>query len=272
MALSRGILVAACLLCGQAQSDASGPDTSRFRLVFDKKFHGLDLRGPAKPDGRWDTRFSFGGRSLPTNGELQLYVDRGYRGLGLNPFSLKDGKLTITARRAAPEVKGKIGGYDFTSGLLTTEHSFAQTYGYFEIRARMPAGKGLWPAFWLLPQSRQWPPEIDVFEVLGDRPDVLHMAIHSTDVHDVGFQAVVPDLSRDFHVFGVLWGPETIAWYFDGAEAARAPTPRDMHKPMYLLINLAVGGTWPGNPDSTTRFPAAFTVAYVRAYATPDTR
>ncbi len=248
----------------------AGPD--KRRLIFADDFDRLSLRLPGSPDGRWDTRFSFGGRTLPTNGELQLYVDKSYLGLGLDPFTVAKGVLTITARPVDGRLKARLGGHGFTSGLLTTEHSFAFTYGYVEMRARLPAGKGLWPAFWLLPADRSWPPEIDVFEVLGDRPDRLHMAIHTTRGLTEGTDAEVGDLSRDFHVYGVDWEPERVRWYLDGRQVFEAPTPADLHRPMYLLIDLAVGGTWPGAPDESTRFPAEMKVDYVRAWATPATR
>jgi beta-glucanase (GH16 family) len=96
------------------------------------------------------------------------------------------------------------------------------------------------------------------------------MAVHTAAGRDAHFKAGVPDLSQGFHDYGMLWGRSTIIWYFDGAEVARAATPADLHQPMYLLINLAVGGTWPGYPDASTRFPAEFKVDHVRAYATPD--
>ena len=245
---------------------AAGPPEG-MRLVFEDSFARLDLRGPAHPDGRWDTKFHFGGRTLATNGELELYVDPEFLGLGLNPFSSDGGPLAITADRTPAGLQGKLAGQPYVSGLLTTEHSFAQTYGYFEIRARLPAGKGLWPAFWLLPLSRAWPPEIDIFEVLGDNPRRLYMTVHSTMAKTMGFEASVADTSADFHDYGVLWTKERIAWYFDGRQMAEAPTPADLHQPMYLLVNLAVGGRWPGPPDSETRFPATMRVARVRAFA-----
>jgi serralysin len=263
-------LLPGLLLAGAARAGA-GLDRSQLRLVFDEGFTTLDLRSPAHPDGRWDTKFATGDRTLPNNAELEIYVDRDFKGLGIDPFSVKNGVLTITARPAPESLRSKLGGLRYTSGLLTSEHSFAQTYGYFEVRARLPAGKGLWPAFWLLPLSKEWPPEIDVFEVLGHDPRLVYMTIHSTKMPTRGYPVPVPDTSEDFHDYGVLWGHDQIVWYFDGVERARARTPDDMHKPMYMLINLAVGGTWPGAPDAVTRFPAEMQVARVRAYATPET-
>ncbi len=265
------LLATGIALLGGGAVSAQVLDRHGFRLVFEDRFTELSLRSPRAPDGRWDTRFANGDRTLPANGEEEVYVDPDYLGLGLNPFSTDGRTLTITARRADDSLRKRLGGHGYVSGLLTTEHSFAQTYGYFEMRARLPAGKGLWPAFWLLPVSREWPPEIDVFEVVGQDPRTVHMTVHSNAVQTIGFPVQVADTSAGFHDFGVLWGKSFVRWYFDGVERARVPTPSDMHKPMYLLINLAVGGRWAGEPDGATAFPAELKVAYVRAFATAET-
>ena len=264
------VVIAVGLATGRPIS-AQVLDRHGFRLVFDDHFAEFRLRSAQDPDGRWDTKFASGDRTLPANGEEEIYVDPDYLGLGLNPFSVANGMLTITARPAGGALRQRLGGHDYISGLLTTEHSFAQTYGYFELRAHLPAGKGLWPAFWLLPLDGEWPPEIDVFEVVGQDPSTVHMTVHSKAVGTVGFPVPVVDTSAGFHDFGVLWGKSDIRWYVDGVERAHLPTPSDMHKPMYLLINLAVGGKWAGEPDGTTEFPAEFKIAYVRAYATAET-
>jgi len=137
------------------------------------------------------------------------------------------------------------------------------------MRARMPGGRGLWPAFWLLPVDRSWPPEIDVLEILGNDPTTLHTNAHSkasgkhTDAPSV---IRLPDTSAGFHSYAVDWEADEIRWYFDGVEVARVPTPPDMHKPMYMLVNLAVGGHWPGSPDASTSFPAVLAIDWIRAY------
>ncbi|SEE13784.1 Glycosyl transferase family 2 [Rhizobiales bacterium GAS188] len=230
--------------------------------------------------GTWRTNFGYAGaqelgsRSLGSNGELQVYVDRGFRGtadkpLGIDPFRVANGALEIVADRAPPEVSPRIWNYQYTSGLITTERSFSQLYGVFEIRARMPKGRGLWPDFWLLPADHSWPPEIDVFEILAHDTTTLHTNAHSnaggkhTDAPTV---IRVPDTSADFHTYAVDWQADTIKWYFDDVEVARKPTPPDMHKQMYMLANFAVGGHWPGNPDASTQFPAILAIDWIRAY------
>ncbi len=191
----------------------------------------------------------------------------------LNPFAIDAGALVITATPTPehlipiiPDGMPKA----YISGAITS-YPFAQTYGYFELRGRIPAGRGLWPAFWLLPSDMSWPPEIDVMEVLGDRPSTLYTTLHSRRLpigKSEGFATITIDLSKADHAFGVDWGPARVRYYLDRRLVFSRPTPADWHKPFYLLANLAVGatGSWPGPPDATTRFPARFRIASIRAW------
>jgi Ca2+-binding RTX toxin-like protein len=244
-------------------------DYSRYTLEFSDEFDNFSMWSESNPTGTWRTTYTWGQRTLAGNGEEQLYVDPEYKDLGLDPFSVADGVLTITAAPTADDLVDDLGGYQYTSGLITSEESFSQTYGYFEMQAELPAGQGLWPAFWLLPTHRGWPPEIDIFEVLGDEPGVLNNAIHSDDdaPRNKAYATDVGDLSDGMHTYGMEWTALTIGFYLDGVEVARAATPSDMHTPMYILANLAVGGNWPGSPDDTTGFPADFDIDYIRAYS-----
>jgi beta-glucanase (GH16 family) len=159
--------------------------------------------------------------------------------------------------------------------MLTTYRSFTQQGGYFEMRAKLPAGKGIWPAFWMLPADGSWPPELDAMEVLGHDPSTIFMTVHSnlTGAHtQTQGSAKVPDTSAAFHTYGVLWEASKITWYFDGQPVYTTAPPSDLNKPLYILVNLAVGGDWPGNPDATTPFPAVYQIDYVRAYAPLSTR
>lgn len=242
----------------------------------------LDLEdGQSK--GVWRTNFGYGGvdsRTLTNNGELQVYSDRLFAGTGttslkIDPFRLVDGKLEIVAEPLKEDLRQFTWGRSYTSGLLTTKASFSQTYGLFEIRAKMPKGKGLWPAFWLLPVNRAWPPEIDVLEVLGDNTKKLYVAWHSNvgDKHTAEAKPIdVPDMSAEFHTYSVVWEKDTLLWFFDDVQVASKSTPEDFHQPMFMLINLAVGGGWPGSPDKTTQFPAKYTIDWVRAYARRDAK
>lgn len=246
-------------------------------MVLEENFDRLDAYDG--PRSRWQPHFLWGQRTIKENGERQLYVDPSFAGstavpLGLNPFSVRDGVLTITAWEADEALRARLGTENvrYLSGMLMTAHSFQQTYGYFEIRAKMPAGKGLWPAFWLLPPGGRWPPEIDVLEVFGQEPNKLYVSAHTGENgrHKGTVNPVrVPDTSLGFHTYSVLWTQQRLTWFFDGCRVADLPTPADLHGPMYMLLNLAVGGTWAGYPDSSTLFPAEFQVDHVRVFALP---
>jgi beta-glucanase (GH16 family) len=259
-------------------------DRSPYAQTFADDFDALSLDledGQSK--GAWRTNFGYGGadsRTLTNNRELQVYSDRLFSGTGktslnIDPFRLADGKLDIVAEPLKEDLRQFAWGRSYTSGLLTTKASFSQVYGLFEIRAKLPKGKGLWPAFWLLPENRAWPPEIDVLEVLGDNTKKLYVSWHSNvgGKHTADAKAIdVPDMSEDFHTYSVVWEKDTLMWFFDDVQVASKATPEDFHLPMYMLINLAVGGGWPGSPDKTTQFPAKYTIDWVRAYARRDAK
>jgi beta-glucanase (GH16 family) len=222
----------------------------------------------------WKTNFGYAGDglnsfTLPQNAEQQIYVAPDFKGttgapMGLNPYSVNGGVLSITAQPVSGDVAGKMWGYQYTSGMLDSHHQ--QTYGYFEIRAELPQGQGLWPAFWLLGPNNN---EIDVLEGLGSNTKVPYNAIHSNAVPAAGLQNFVPDDSG-FHTYGALWNAQDIVFYVDGAEVWRVATPTDMHKPMHMIVNLAVGGNWAGSPDGTTPWPAQMNVDYVKAWNLGD--
>ena len=251
-------------------------DTSKMTMTFDDEFNTLSLNTGVH-SGTWKTSFGGGavsGRTLASNQEKEIYADADYTGtgttpLGVNPFSLNNGVVDITAAPASAAVSAAIGGYQYTSGLMTTRSSFAQQYGYFEVRAKLPAGQGLWPAFWLLPANGSWPPEIDVFEQLGKDPSTIFETSHSrtTGAHTWQQQAINLDNPGGFHTYGMQWDQDSLVWYIDGVEVGRQATSPDMNQPMYMLLNLAVGGGWPGDPDPTTPFPATMSIDYVHAYA-----
>ncbi len=125
----------------------------------------------------------------------------------------------------------------------------------------------MWPAFWLLPTNGGWPPELDVMEVVGSKPDALVTTVHwDQNGHQmVNKDTVVPGLSSGgMHTYGVDWQPDTITWYLDGKQVYEAATPADMHQPMYMLANLAAGGQWAGQPDGSTNH---MLIDYIRAYS-----
>ena len=234
-------------------------------LLFDEEFDGTSLNTSKWTDGYW---WDNNGCTIGSNNELEWYQPDDIIVSG-GTLKLKAEKRTIVAS------DGKT--YNYTSGVVTTGRDlwqdpspdkFALKYGYVEMRAKLPKGKGLWPAFWLLSGDQSWPPEIDVMEVLGDSTNVDHMTLHDASGGSTGHTWSGPDLSADWHVYGVDWQPNAIVWYVDGVERWRfTDTSRIPAETMYLLLNLAVGGDWPGSPDGSTVFPAYYEVDYVRAWS-----
>lgn len=217
-------------------------------------------------------------RTLSGTGEEQIYVDPSYAGtgttpLGLAPFAVRAGVLSITVNRVPEAMRAQLYNRRYYSGVLTTRASLVQRFGYFEMRARVPAGKGLWPAFWLLDADKKWPPEIDVLEVVGGQSTQMVTTTHSADASggDVasGCRTTLADATTAFHDFGVLWTPERIAYYIDRVPVAQLATPAGVDKPMYMLLNLAIGGRMAGSPDATTPLPSSFDIDWVAAYSLP---
>ena len=231
-------------------------------LAFSDEFDGPAL------DPRWSTTFPDGKRSLDR--ELQTYGDDV---AGRSPFRLADGTLSIVAS-APPE--GGDGRYG--SGMLSSHASYSFTYGYAEVRARIPAGKGLWPAFWLFRTDGGKPGapygEIDVLEILGEEPGVAYATLHSGPqwegrrIDQVEARAD-PPYSEGFHTFAVDWREDETVFIVDGKETGRFPTPPEAKADMHILLNLAVGGPWGGPPDAATPFPAAYEIDYVRVWRDP---
>lgn len=213
-------------------------------IIFNDEFNipRLDI-------SKWTTELTWGRINPP---ELQYYTPDG--------FTFEDGALHIIAN------KTPLNGMEYTSGVITTHQSFQFTYGQVEARLRVPAGQGLWPALWLLDYNGS-ANEIDILEILGNQPDILYMAMHYPDSNGESQNTMEsyagPDFSADYHIFSVDWSPTAVIWYVDGIERYRM-TDHVPTQPMYLIINLAVGGDWPGAPDDTTIFPASFDIDYIR--------
>jgi beta-glucanase (GH16 family) len=192
--------------------------------------------------------------ALIKNNELQYY----------NPDDvyLKKGCLVLRSQ------KRKKGKCDYTSGLVETKGKFTQTYGRFEVRAKLPKGQGIWPAHWLMNTVGTWPPEMDIVELIGDNPNKVYMTNHFglyPKNRLEGGHYTGPDFSKDFHTFTLEWEPEELRWYIDGVK--RFSTKKNIpNVPFYIVLNTAVGGDWPGDPDGTTVFPQYHVIDYVRVY------
>jgi beta-glucanase (GH16 family) len=195
----------------------------------------------------------------------------------------RDGNLVITARKE--DLIGPDGvARNYTSARINTQNHFTQKYGRFEARIKLPTGKGIWPAFWLLGNDHEthpWPDcgEIDILEAIGAR-DTIYSTLHGPGYS--GRQGptqkfVLPpgqQVNTAFHLYAVEWSPNDIKFFFDDhliVERTPADLPPDTHwvydHPFYLILNLAVGGHWPGYPDKTTTFPQQMLVDYVRVYS-----
>jgi beta-glucanase (GH16 family) len=291
MAVAAAALALATGALSLADKPVSGPPASHeFKLVFNDDFAG-DRLDPAK----WIFAFYDPATETPTvakrnlwgNAERQIYMDRAFLGLGIDPFTLKNGTLTIAAKPLQPADRAVIESeiarqpreiansalkdVAYSSGMISSRGRFSQTYGYFEIRARWSGGKGIWPAFWLLPKRGIWPPEIDVMEAHGDKPGVTFQTLHSRLPTQATRTIRLPAADGQFHTYGMLWLADKISFYVDDKLTGDETTPADMHQPMYVLANLAIGGTWPGDPDESTRFPATMEIDYVRAWSITGT-
>ncbi len=242
-------------------------------LTFDDEFNTLSLWNGTS--GTWYTN-SFGagtggnGFSLSSNGEQEWYINNNYGPTSsITPWTVNNGILTLTAAPASASIQPLIDGYQYTSGEISTAETFSQTYGYFEMRSQLPSGQGIWPAFWLLDANGQWPPELDVMEMLGNNPSTYYTTVHSNTLSGgyVSQGDNVVNTSTGYHTYGVDWEPDFITFYFDGQKVYQTATPADMNQPMYMIANLAVGGYWPGMANSTTPLPAQMNIDFIRAYS-----
>jgi beta-glucanase (GH16 family) len=211
------------------------------------------------------------------NNELETYTSRTANA------ELQDGALVIRV------LKEPLTGSDnitrnYTSARLVTRNKFTQTYGRFEARLKVPYGQGIWPAFWMLGndlESAGWPKcgEIDIMENIGREPATVHGTLHGpgySGANGVTASYTLPlsrKFSDDYHIFAVEWEPNVIRFYVD-KRLYKTQTPADLppgkawvfNHPFFLVLNVAVGGNFPGNPDGTTVFPQLMRVDYVRVY------
>lgn len=191
------------------------------------------------------------------NGEVQYYKDT-------DAHIMEHGLLRLKA------TKETVGERNYTSAMVTSFDKFSQQYGYWEIRARVPKGAGLWPAIWMLKDTQVWDwtkPEVDIMEFLGNIPNMVSMGRLGADgKNHYEVYYADRDFSDGFHTYAMDWRPTRITWYVDGVERS-STISEPATGPMYLIINLAVGGKGPGDPDLTTPWPSYFDIDYVRVYA-----
>jgi beta-glucanase (GH16 family) len=236
--------------------------------------------GASWPEARyWGGDGSDFKRKTSYNGEQQIYVDPRYAGrattpLGLDPFRVRDGVLSIVASRTPPALKPVLFNNEYVSGILTTQRSFSQKYGYFEIRSKIPVGTAVWPAFWLLANDGGWPPEIDVMEGRGERPGDTVMTTHwrvpaTGKVDSCGFDFSVPDASNHFHDYGVLWQQDRLVYFIDRKPVSDIKAPTGFDDPMYMIVNLAMGSKYFGGVgvvDAESPDTVGFEIDRISAY------
>lgn len=247
-----------------------GPLTvlSDWNLIFADEFATDQL-----DKSRWVTCYWWvtDGCTILSNNELEWYQP--------DNVSVSGGKLILEARKQI--ITGWNGQvFPYTSGLVSTGRAssdlkeasrFSFQYGYVEIRAKIPAGQGLWPAFWMLPITHESRPEIDIMEILGHYPERITFHTHYLDSagtkSDLSGEWIGSDFSQDWHTFGVDWQSDHVTWYVDGVERFKVTDPSAVPSEyMYIILNLAVGGDWPGAPDASTLFPNRFEIDYVHVY------
>ncbi len=265
------LLLLPLLMSSCTPLDAQRTSSDGWRLVWHDEFDGNTL-----DTTKWNVLI----REQSKHDERQYYVP--------DEVYVDGGILHLRSRERT------YGSMKYTSGRLDTRGKFFPTYGRFEIRAKLPGGKGLWPAHWLYPQNRNyameylmseavasgkeglipeerpWYSEIDIMEFLGHEPNVLYGTLHyytfdgqkrtSSGTHRGG-----TDYTKDFHRYVLEWEPDSIRWYVDDT-LIHASVNGIPHTPHYLILNTAIGGGWPGDPDSTTVFPQFHDIDYVRVF------
>ncbi|MFA9558160.1 family 16 glycosylhydrolase [Evansella sp. AB-rgal1] len=222
-----------------------------WNLIWQDEFERNEL-----DENKWNTEYW----AAEKNNELQFYTPNNVR--------VSEGNLHLVSRRE--DYKGR----HYTSGAIHTKDKFSFRYGKAEMKAKLPSGQGIFPAFWMMPNIDQtWLPEIDIMEMLGHKPDEIWMVLHWLDeknkLTSVSTMHKGVDYSQNFHTYSVEWSPTEVVWYIDDIERFRtsAFVP---NVDMYLYVNTAIGGDWPGRPDNTTIFPQLFEVEYVRVYERGD--
>lgn len=266
-------LPALILLFGCAVDDGSIVSSpERFELTWSDEFDGA---ADTLPDlSMWQFDLGTGPNSDGWgNQELQFYTGRAE-----NVSLDGEGNLRIRARRES------FGNRDYTSSRIRTQGAFDQEYGRFEARIKLPAGQGIWPAFWMLGANFDevgWPTcgEIDIMEFRGQNTDTVSGAVHGpgysggNPIYDE-FRDETGTFDDDFHVFAIEWDPGRIAWFVDDqlfhlvttAEVRAPGNDWVFDHPFFLILNVAVGGSFVGAPSDETPFPAEMLVDYVRVY------
>ena len=252
-------------------------EAPKYRLTFNDEYNAEFNQD------RWLSTDFYGIRNNSGDYQAQWFSDpqsapNGFK--AYNPFIPSgNGSLIIQADRTPAGFYSQ--GLPYVSGMMSTAHKYTQRYGYFELRAKLPTGPGLWSRFWLLTDNGAWPGEYDIFEVLGrdNSPDpknyftyAIRQTTHYWDAlsdHGIDGSAYreINPFDGNFHTYGFLWKPDVVTWYVDGV--ATLQQANRINIPMYVILDLAVGTdpNWPGKVDATTPFPAKMEMDYFRIYS-----
>jgi beta-glucanase (GH16 family) len=256
------VLSGSFLASGQASGAPAAPQAPADASFTD------DFSGPAG-SGVDTSKWNYETGDNVNNHEREWYTS------GTNNAAMDgQGHLVITAKQENPgNYQCWYGTCQYTSARLSTSGKFTQAYGHFETRMKLPRGQGMWPAFWML-GGGNWPTdgEIDIMENVGFEPNSVHGTIHGpgySGANGIGAGYNGPNFSDDFHTYAVDWAPNSIKWSVDG-NVYETRTPADLNgnqwvfdHPFDIIMNLAVGGYWPGDPNGSTTFPQQLVVDYV---------
>jgi len=269
---SVAVLASILFSCPSYCSSGGASNPTIWRLAWSDEFDGPN--GSPVDSTKWS--FDIGGNGWGNN-ELETYTNRTANA------ELQGGSLIIRALKESFTGPDKI-TRNYTSARLLTRNKFTQTYGRFEARIKIPYGQGIWPAFWMLGNDLDtagWPScgEIDIMENIGREPSIVHGTLHGPGYSGANgitaaYTLTAPQRFADnFHTYAVEWEPNVIRFYVDGL-LYKTRTPADLpggtswvfSHPFFIILNVAVGGDFPGNPDATTVFPQQMQVDYVRVY------
>ena len=272
------ILLAAALLalsCGGGATLQPPPPAS-YKLSWNDDFNGAD--GSSPDPSKWTYDTGVGGNGWGNN-ELETYTNR------TKNAQIQGGNLVITAVKETYADPSDGVTRNYTSARLKTQSLFSQAYGRFEARIKIPAGQGMWPAFWMLGNdisSVGWPKcgEVDIMEDIGKEPGIVHGSLHGPSTIGQTSDDTAPfslpagqKFADDFHLYAAEWEPGTIRFYVDSTLYATFNSSQwpaggawVFDHPFFIILNVAVGGSWPGSPDNSTVFPQQMLVDYVRVY------
>jgi beta-glucanase (GH16 family) len=261
-----GLTAVVVAMASTNRAHTSGPPAPGLKLVFNDNFNGSRLNA-----SHWSTCYwwATNGCTIATNHELEWYLP--------GQVQLRGGTAQlVVARRSVRGSDGRT--YPFVSGMISSGPTprsgapkFAFRYGRVEARMRIPAGPGLWPAFWLLPADESDLPEIDVMEIDGSGPNVVMMHLHyrgpGAKEAVQGFTWTRPALTTGWHRFGIDWQPGRLDWLVDGVVRWHVSGGAVPSQPMYMIANLAVGGgETVSAPTASTPFPSVLQIDWVRVW------